>query len=199
MVAIENVHHFDWTPGIGDPTVGGWLTVILYFLAVVSCWKTARNSKLPDRKIWYAITILFFGLGINKELDLQSALAELGRVLALQEGWMQRQTVQLYFIAAVAFLCGWAVIALIVGARRASCPTWLALLGTIIVIGFVVIRAASFHHIDRFIGSTVLGFRWNWLLEMGGIAWCSWRVGGGGGRRRTKRANHWLLIHANAF
>lgn len=171
MVAIENVHHFDWTPGIGDPTVGGWLTVILYFLAVVSCWKTARNSKLPDRKIWYAITILFFGLGINKELDLQSALAELGRVLALQEGWYgQRQTVQLYFIAAVAFLCGWAVIALIVGARRASCPTWLALLGTIIVIGFVVIRAASFHHIDRFIGSTVLGFRWNWLLEMGGIA-----------------------------
>jgi hypothetical protein len=32
-----------------------------------------------------------------------------------------------------------------------------------------MIRAASFHHIDRFIGSTILGFRWNWLLEMGGI------------------------------
>jgi hypothetical protein len=32
-----------------------------------------------------------------------------------------------------------------------------------------LIRAASFHHIDRFIGETILGLRWNWVLEMGGI------------------------------
>jgi hypothetical protein len=32
-----------------------------------------------------------------------------------------------------------------------------------------LIRAASFHHVDRLIGRTVLGFRWNWILEMGGI------------------------------
>ena len=165
------MHEFNWRPGIGDPTIGGWVTVILYFLAVISCWITARNSSLADRKIWYAITVLFLGLGINKQLDLQSALTEMGRIVAIEEGWYaRRETVQLYFTIVVALVCSWAIIAMLVAARSASFSTWLALVGTTMVIGFVLIRAASFHHIDRFIGSTVLGFRWNWILEMGGIS-----------------------------
>ena len=180
------MHQFNWTPGIGDPSIGGWITVLLYFLAVVSCWRTARNSKSTDQKIWYTISISFLALGINKQLDLQSALTELGRVLAFEEGWYrQRETVQQYFIAGVTLFCGWAVITLLVWARHSPLPTWLALTGTMFVTGYVLIRAASFHHIDRFIGTTVLGFRWNWLLEMGGISvvlvasW--WR------RQQTKR------------
>jgi hypothetical protein len=43
------------------------------------------------------------------------------------------------------------------------------LTGTTLVIGYVLIRAPSFHHVDRLIGRTVLGFRWNWILEMGAI------------------------------
>ena len=165
------MHEFNWRPGIGDPTIGGWVTVILYFLAVISCWITARNSSLADRKIWYAITVLFLGLGINKQLDLQSALTEMGRIVAIEEGWYaRRETVQVYFIIVVALVCSWAIIAMLVAARSASFSTWLALVGTTMVIGFVLIRAASFHQIDRFIGSTVLGFRWNWILEMGGIS-----------------------------
>ena len=165
------MHEFNWRPGIGDPTIGGWVTVILYFLAVISCWITARNSSLADRKIWYAITVLFLGLGINKQLDLQSALTEMGRIVAIEEVWYaRRETVQVYFIIVVALVCSWAIIAMVVAARSAPFSTWLALVGTTMVIGFVLIRAASFHHIDRFIGSTVLGFRWNWILEMGGIS-----------------------------
>jgi hypothetical protein len=165
------LHEFNWRPGIGDPTIGGWVTVTLYFLAVISCWITARNSSLSDRKIWYAITVLFLGLGINKQLDLQSALTEMGRIVAIDEGWYaRRETVQLYFIIVVALVCSWAIIAMVVAARSAPFSTWLALVGTTMVIGFVLIRAASFHHIDRFIGSTVLGFRWNWILEMAGIS-----------------------------
>src|SRR5215471_20103805 len=89
--------HFNWSPGIGDPTVAGWLTVILYLVTSVGCWILAR------------------GLG---SADIE---------------------------------------------RRA----WR---GTTLVTGYVLIRAASFHHVDRFIGRTILGFRWNWILEMGGIA-----------------------------
>lgn len=166
----RDLYQLNWRPGIGDPTIGGWVTVLLYFLTVISCWKTARNTNLSDWKVWYVISVLLFALGINKQLDLQSALTELSRVLAYQEGWYaNRQTVQLYFIAAVAFVCGWGVIALIVGARRAPLPTWLALLGSTFLIVFVLIRAASFHHVDRLITSSIFGFRWNWILEMGGI------------------------------
>jgi hypothetical protein len=161
--------HFTWTPGIGDPTIGGWITVVLYFLAMISCWMTARRG-VKERRIWIAISILFLGLGINKQLDLQSALTDIGRVIAIEQGWYgQRQFVQLDFIIFVAIVIVSAVITLIIWTRRAPLSTWFALLGTILVVGFVLIRAASFHHIDRFIGTTMFGFRWNWILEMGGI------------------------------
>ena len=65
--------YFNWKPGIGDPTIGGWITVVLYLLAMISCWMTAR-SGIKEQRIWTAISILFLGLGINKQLDLQSAL-----------------------------------------------------------------------------------------------------------------------------
>ena len=81
-----NLHHFSWRPGIGDPTIGGWITVVLYFAAMASCWVTARNREIEDRRIWTTISILFLGLGINKQLDLQSALTEAGRVLAFEQG-----------------------------------------------------------------------------------------------------------------
>ena len=125
---------------------------------------------MKDRKIWAAISFLFFALGINKQLDLQSALTEIGRVLAVEQGWYwQRRTVQLDFIIGVAIACVCIVVTLLFFARHGVLSTWIALFGTALVIGFVLIRAASFHHIDRFIGSTILGFRWNWILEIGGI------------------------------
>jgi hypothetical protein len=165
--------HFNWTPGIGDPTIGGWVTVVLYFLAAVSCWVTARklDHGTHERRIWWSISILFLALGINKQLDLQTALTEAGRVLAKFQGWYaQRDLVQLSFIVLVAISCMIAIITLLIWARNAPYPSWFALIGVTLVIGFVLIRAASFHHVDRLIGARILGLRWNWILEMGGIS-----------------------------
>src|SRR5262245_58016372 len=97
--------HFNWSPGIGDPTVAGWLTVILYFVTSVSCWILARELRSADieRCAWRSISILFFFLGINKQLNLQT---EAGRYLAYYQGWYeQRQLVQLAFIALIAVIC----------------------------------------------------------------------------------------------
>jgi hypothetical protein len=166
------MQHFDWVPSIGDPTLGGWITVALYAVATIGAWLTARHVRdnARERRIWRAIAVLFLVLGINKQLDLQTALTEIGRALALSEGWYkQRQLVQVDFIVAVALACAVGAATLLVWARRAPPATWLALGGVILVIGFVLIRAASFHHIDRFIRSAVFGMRWNWILEMGGI------------------------------
>jgi len=167
---------FNWSPGIGDPTIGGWLTVVLYLFASVSCWILARKLGLADgrrlreRRAWRSISALFLFLGINKQLDLQTALTEAGRYLAQYQGWYeQRQLVQLAFIALIAVACLISAITLLIWARDAPISTWLALMGTTLVIGYVLIRAASFHHVDRFIGKTILGFRWNWILEMSGI------------------------------
>ena len=168
---------FNWEPGIGDPTIGGWVTVVLYLLACVSCWKTAGvvlrrdwNGQ-SDSYVWRAISIAFFFLGINKQLDLQSAMTELGRIVAFAGGWYeQRQTVQVYFVIGVAAVCVAATLILLFWTRKSPIQTWLALVGSTFVLGYVLIRATSFHHIDHFIGGRVLGFKWNWILEMTGIA-----------------------------
>jgi hypothetical protein len=170
---------FNWSPGIGDPTLMGWLTVALYFSAAISCWITARKLHLEaqdaddakELRAWRSMATAFLFLGVNKQLDLQTALTEMGRLAANSQGWYdQRQSVQVAFILVVAMICLVAAIILVRWAHKAPPSTWLALAGSIMVIGYVLIRAASFHHIDRFIGEQILGFRWNWVLEMGGIS-----------------------------
>jgi hypothetical protein len=171
------VANFNWSPGIGDPTIGGWVTVIFYLLAVISCWKTAyklarvNTGVSQEQRTWRAMSALFLALGINKQLDLQTALTEVGRMLAHSEGWYdQRQVVQLAFIVLIAIICVVGALMLLIWSRNAPAPTWLALIGTMFVLGFVLMRAASFHHMDRFLGERILGFRLNWILEIGGIS-----------------------------
>jgi hypothetical protein len=67
---------------------------------------------------------LFLALGINKQLDLQTALTELGRVLAYDQGWYEeRQTVQVWFIVGVAITCITTAIILLIWARKSPAPT----------------------------------------------------------------------------
>jgi hypothetical protein len=77
--------------------------------------------------------------------------------------------VQVYFIIGVAIVCLMAALTLLFWARRSPFQTWFGIVGSTLVLGYVLIRAASFHHIDRFIDGRILGFKWNWVLEMGGI------------------------------
>jgi hypothetical protein len=149
---------------------------VLYLVASVSCWISARKLGLADacrlreRHTWQSISVLFFLLGINKQLDLQTAFTEAGRYLAQYQGWYeQRQLVQLAFVALISVTCLISLITLVIWVRDAPPSTWLALTGTTLVLGYVLIRAALFYHVDRLIGQKILGFRWNWILEMGGI------------------------------
>lgn len=61
------MHQFNWTPGIGDPTFGGWLTVGLYFVTAFSTSLTAIVI-LDERRLWSAISIAFVALAFNKQL-----------------------------------------------------------------------------------------------------------------------------------
>jgi hypothetical protein len=169
-------HDFSWRPGIGDPTIVGWIITVLYLLACLSCWKTSglflrRDWRSQsDTCFWIAISVAFFVLGLNKQLDLQSALTELGRIVALTAGWYeQRRTVQVYFVVAVAILCMATTMALFFWNRNANSQVRLAIGGCTSVLGYDLIRAASFHHVDNFIDAHIFGFTWNWMLEMSGI------------------------------
>jgi len=163
-----------WSPGIGDPTIMGWLTVVLYALAAWQCYRLATtHSEMQGRRevaIWWTLALGLLALGVNKQLDLQTALTEIGRIVAVQNGWYEgRHDVQLEFIYGVVGVASLTAVAMVFLARKARPATILALVGSAFLVTFVVMRAASFHHFDLFIKSEYLGLRMNWILEMGGI------------------------------
>jgi hypothetical protein len=86
--------------------------VLLYFAASISSWRLGRKIELNHQHhaneylAWRFIAVLFVALGINKQLDLQTALTEAGRLAGHLQGWyQQRQSVQIAFIGLVAITC----------------------------------------------------------------------------------------------
>ena len=174
-----------WSPGIGDPTIAGWLTVVLYVAAAVLCFRVGRSRgwTVPRSEmiLFRALTLGLVALGVNKQLDLQTALAELGRMAAAEGGWYdQRRSVQKAFIVAVVLIALAVGAAALIAMRRMPAATHVTVAGALGLIAFVVIRAASLHHVDLFIRSSWYGVKANWVIEMGSllvvIAGAWWRA-----------------------
>jgi hypothetical protein len=170
----------NWSPGIGDPNVAGWLTVVLYVAAASTCLLVARSIRKQEKGaplarrefwLWCAFSFLLWFLGVNKQLDLQTALTELGRILARREGWYARRAhVQKEFIAIMCVFAMAAAAALLMLLRRMTIYVKMAALGMCFIGVFVLVRASSFHKVDAFLGTRLVHLRMNWILEMGGIA-----------------------------
>jgi hypothetical protein len=160
-----------WSPGIGDPTLGGWLTVALYFVGAYACFRAVRGVAAGrERRVWQVLTLGLLALGVNKQLDLQSAVTEVGRLLADSGGWYERRhEVQRYFIMAFGLLGFLASLVSLKLAREMPFATRVAVIGAITLVLFVVVRAASFHHFDLLIRAELYGLRMNWIFEIGGI------------------------------
>jgi hypothetical protein len=196
-----------WSPGIGDPTVVGWVTVGAYLLAGWLCWRVFRRLGALDerprgegvraaamvltlvlavfapqrrvvtipsrdrfRTLWLLLAACLLFLGINKQLDLQTALTEWGRGIAVSEGLYQvRRPLQLVFIAAVV-VGGLVALRAVLLLARGGSGLRPVIGGVVFLACFVVIRATSFHHVDLLLGHELGNVRVNWLIELGGIA-----------------------------
>lgn len=166
---------FNWIPWIGDPTVAGWSTVVLYLLTSLSCWKLGREAEhgrgSNERCAWRSIAILFLALGVSKQFNLMTALTVIGRDVARFQGWYdRRQPMQIVLMGLLAMSCVLVVTTLLIWMRRAPVPTWLALIGATLTLTFVLARAISYHDVDRFLAERILGLHWNWVIEIGGTS-----------------------------
>ena len=155
-----------WQPGIGDPTVIGWVTICCLDAALVS----KKGRRLAEARFWFLFTGLAVFLGINKQLDLQTWFTLFGKHLAEEEGWYgQHRSFQAAFIAAIAVM---GLLALIICwrlARERVKNYRLALCGGMFLGCFILIRAASFHSVDRMLGISFSNLTVNCMLELGGI------------------------------
>jgi len=162
-----------WSPRIGDPSFMGWFTVASYLACAVVALMLGFSRHRADRRtflFWVTIGLLMILLGINKQLDLQSLLTEMGRQIFRAHGWMDhRRIVQFWFI--VAF--GAAALAAFLLFARINRDLFrrfrLAFIGLFLLLCFIVIRAAGFHHFDVMLGFRLFGARMNWVLELTGI------------------------------
>ena len=120
---------------------------------------------------WLTIGAAFGFLGFNKQLDLQSAITEIGRMVARLSGWYEyRIVVQLLFVSAFAIFLPATVYYAARAARAFSWPTRIAVFGIVLLALFIAVRAASFHHVDAILGLEWRSLLLNNILEMGGIA-----------------------------
>lgn len=171
---LLEAHRIRWELGFNDPTFIGWLTVAAYLLAAALAWRAAaaagRSGSGIERKIWLAITAAMWLLAINKQLDLHVLVTDIGRYWAVQlDLYQQRRAFQKLFMAGV--LIG---VASVGGAgwflTRGRDPALrLAFAGLAVCAGYILVRAASFHHTDGLMRTQVLGLRWNWMIELSGI------------------------------
>ena len=54
--------------------------------------------------------------------------------------------------------------------RHSAAAVKTAALGLVVLFAFILLRAASFHHMDRWVTRSVAGMRSGWWLELLGIA-----------------------------
>lgn len=162
-----------WHPTIGDPSFMGWFTVGSYLACAILACFSARIQQNTERRsffFWSMVSLLMLLLGINKQLDLQSLLTEMGRQIARHQGWMeQRRVVQFWFIVCFSTIsmAGFVCFALIM--RDLFRRFILAFIGLLFLLGFIIIRAASFHHFDEVLHSRIWMLKMNWVFELTGI------------------------------
>ena len=167
-----------WRPGIGDPSMFGWITVGGYLIATLLCFR----AGLADRKLlkagskdsapffWFAMAGVLLLLSINKQLDLQTLLTEQMREIARQRGWLAyRQQLKHWFILTLTLVAIAVLTSMIWSTRRAVKRVWLAIVGATFLMVFILVRASSFHHVDRWLGLPVGAANLNIVLELGGI------------------------------
>lgn len=154
-----------------DGAPSAWLIVAAYAAVLVLALVAARRAATPrERLFWIIAATALLALGINKQLDLQTQLTAIVRGMAREQGWYgDRRAVQKQFIIGLG-LAGLAVCAGLVWLTRgAHGGVRLALVGLAIIICFILVRAASFHHFDWVLRREVAGLRTHVILELAGI------------------------------
>ena len=166
-----------WQFRLDNPDFRGWAVVAAYVLAAGWCGRRAAR-KAPSSaingtysSIWWLLAAGLVFLGINKQLNLQTLLIDLGRRASLAFGWYdERRRVQYVFCAVFTLA---AVVVIWLMRRRfrlffAQNP-W-ALAGVVVLVFFVLFRAASINHVFQRMGFRQDDKQWTWLLEIGGSA-----------------------------
>ena len=163
----------------GRLTLVGWTNFALYTVAALLAFRAAliscrRSWPSETRRIWFCVGVLLAALGLNKPLDLQTWLIELGRQFAGRENLSAHRTglhVLFFLVFAAALVALFIMVKLrfsaVLGSFARRLP--LAAGGCLLVCAYIVIRAASITHVDLMLGVDLERIPFLWLLEACGL------------------------------
>jgi hypothetical protein len=173
---MDFIEQIRWRPQIGDPSFMGWLTVVAYGLAAFTAFAAARRGGRAvglaggSRAMWLLVATLLCFLCLNKQLDLQSLLTDIGRIFAWRQGWYEeRREYQKWFVLGVLAVSFLTTTLLFFIYRQFWLKHFLLSFGLAFLLTFIVVRAISFHHVDTILKYSVGGVKMNWFLELSGI------------------------------
>lgn len=166
-----------WSFKVGDPTVGGWVTAILYMVAAYGAYCVNRRANglfasqvKRQRILWLLFALALLFLGLNKQLDLHQLLIEEAGALAHAQGWYeQRRIVQVGFIKSSAVLSVILVCSFLYLYRHVLRAHILAIFGLCLLACYAIIRVTVFQTPDVMWWHFRYGFKINWLLECVGL------------------------------
>ena len=139
-----------WAWRIGDPGLGGWAILALYLLAAFAAVRAAGRTPVSrERWFWRAAAVVALALALNKQLDLQAYIFQVGRCAARAGGWYDlRRSVEVAALAGVVGICLVAGLTLVWIVWRSLGRLWPALLALGLMAMFALLRAAGFTHVD---------------------------------------------------
>jgi hypothetical protein len=153
------------------PSLGSWITVALYFWGAYSCRATAIRLRVGSLETlaWTAVAALLALLGVSELVQLQPAITNFGRSIAIDEGWYwRRHGIQAAFTKIGAALTVVFSLGLFVFARRTSLECAIALACVVMIFGYIFVRAVSLHQVDALLLRTTFGLHWNRIPEFAG-------------------------------
>jgi hypothetical protein len=161
-----------WSPGIGDPSIAGWLAVFAYLAVAVqgSVNYVMSKDSIVERRAWLFIVLFMTFLSVNKQLDLQTWVTQVGRDWFKQHGIYDiRAPFQTGFIAALALAALVAVLTI----RAKLSSSWsrfrVVVIGIAGLLFFITMRATTIHHVDWMLGVRLGELKVNNLVELTSI------------------------------
>lgn len=184
LFAAVDEQGWSWKPG--DPYLAAYILTGYYLLLAAMSFWLCRRIRLQERQVvtesseisslkrryylWMMIALVVLLLGINKQLDLQSLIPYLGRLVFLKLGiYGIRRPVQAIFFVAIFFV---SVVGLALVFRRVripSRPALLAWLGLFLQCGFVLFRAATINHLEWRLWTAIRAHSLNIVIETIGL------------------------------
>jgi hypothetical protein len=144
----------EWLSRSGDTTFWSWVITLLYAItmvvAVYYVVKIKGTESSDKRFLWICISIFLFGMGINKQLDLQILLTMAGSFIAEHLGWYEyRRLIQKIFTIGFLIVISAAGGVILFRIRRIIRQSIVELSGVAILVFFAIIRAGSINHLNK--------------------------------------------------